>query len=236
MQHYLTIPNHVLIKFAQWEKILTLPQPTADLVYPTVVWHYARGMAYANTGKLDQAKEELKALKDVSQDSSLTEMMIWGINKVTEVCNLSSKVLEAEINVKEKKYKQAVTLLNEAVKIEDGLNYNEPPDWFFSVRHILGNVLLESKQYAEAEKVYKEDLGYWAKNGFALNGLYESLTAQQKSAEAEEVKKQLAEAWKYSEIELKGSGVDPEKRTNIAIRIDENSPNTLVYLASAVCN
>jgi len=235
VQHYLTIPSHVLIKFAQWEKILTLPQPTADLAYPTAIWHYAKGMAYANTGKLDQAKEALKSLKEISKDSTLTEQMIWGINKVTEVCNLSAKVLEAEINTKEKKYKEAIALLTEAITIEDGLNYNEPPDWFFSVRHMLGNVLLESKDYASAEKIYRKDLEYWVKNGFALNGLAESLAGQGKTAEADEVRKQFAEAWKYGEVDLKGSIIDPEKREDIAIRIDQNSPNALVYLASAVC-
>ena len=44
VQHYLTIPNHVLIKFGQWEKVLALPKPTDDLIYPTAIWHYARGI------------------------------------------------------------------------------------------------------------------------------------------------------------------------------------------------
>lgn len=37
--------------------------------------------------------------------------------------------------------------------IEDGLTYNEPPDWFFSVRHSLGAVLLQAGRFAEAEVV-----------------------------------------------------------------------------------
>ena len=235
VQHYLTIPSHILVKFGQWEKILTLPKPTDDLIYPTAIWHYARGMAYVNLDKIEQAKEELMKLNELSQSLSIAEQLNWGINKVTEVCKISSKVLEAELYVKDGKYNEAISLLKEVIKIEDNLNYNEPPDWFFSVRHILGNLLLTTKDYEQAEKIYKEDLAHWPKNGFALNGLFESLTGQGKAKDAEEIKKQFKEAWKYSDSNLKASVINPEKRTNLTLRIDETSPSTLVYLASSFC-
>ncbi len=235
VQHYLTIPNHILVKFGQWEKILTLPKPTDDLIYPTAIWHYARGMAYVNLDDKEQARKELNKLNELSQAPSIAEQLNWGINKVTEVCKISSKVLEAELYIKDGKYNEAIPLLTEAIKIEDGLNYTEPPDWFFSVRHLLGNVLLTIKDYGQAEKIYREDLTYWPKNGFALNGLFESLNGQGKPKEAEEVKKQFNEAWKYADTDLKASVIDPEKRMNLTLRIDEQSPGALVYLASSVC-
>ncbi len=235
VQHYLTIPNHILIKFAQWEKILALPKPTEDLIYPTVIWHYARGMAYVNLNKVEQAKEELKRLNELTQSPSIAEQINWGINKVTDVCKLSSKVLEAELSGNAGKYKEAIQLLTDAIKLEDNLNYNEPPDWFFSVRHILGNVLLKAEDFKEAERIYREDLANWPKNGFALNGLFESLIGQGKSKEAEEVRSQFDHAWNLADTELKGSMIDPGKRKNLALKIDRNSPNTLVYLASSFC-
>ncbi len=235
VQHYLTIPHHILIKFGQWEKILALPKPTDDLVYPTAIWHYARGMAYANMGKLEQAKEELMKLNELSQSPSIAEQLNWGINKVTEVCKISSKVLEAELYTKNGKYTEAISLLKEAITIEDNLNYNEPPDWFFSVRHMLGNILLTINDYSQAETIYKEDLARWPKNGFALNGLFESLIKQGKTKEAEEIKKQFTEAWQYADTELKASVIDPEKRKNLTLKIDNTSPSTLVYLSSALC-
>lgn len=235
VQHYLTIPSHILVKFGQWEKILALPKPTDDLIYPTAIWHYARGMAYTNLDKIEQAHDELKKLNELSQSPSIADQLNWGINKVTEVCKISSKVLEAELFIKKGKYNEAITLLTEAIAIEDNLNYNEPPDWFFSVRHILGNVLLTTKNYQQAERIYREDLVNWPKNGFALNGLAETLLAQGKTAEAEEIKKQFNEAWKYADTSLKASVIDPEKRTNLSLRINETSSNTLVYLASSLC-
>lgn len=235
VQHYLTIPDHILVKFAQWEKILTLPQPEAGLKYPTAIRHYARGMAFSNLNKLSEAKEELKKLQSLSQDSVIITQMIWGINKVSEVCQISALVLEATILEKEKQYKGAIPLLTSAIQLEDKLNYNEPPDWFFSVRHVLGSILLKSGDLIQAEKIYKEDLNNWPKNGFALNGLAESLQGQGKTKEADEIKNQFQEAWKFADTDLKGSMVDPDKRKNLALKIDATSSNTLVYLAGAFC-
>jgi tetratricopeptide (TPR) repeat protein len=234
-QHYLTIPNHILIKFGQWEKILALPKPTEDLIYPTAIWHYSRGMALVNSGKPEQSKEELTKLNELSKSPFIAGQMNWGINNVTEVCKISSKVLEAALKENEGKAAEAIRLLKEAIQMEDHLNYTEPPDWFFSVRHILGNLLLKTKDYTEAEKIHKEDLAFWPKNGFALNGLYESLIAQNKIEDANEAKKQFDLAWSLADTALKGSVVDPDKRTNLTIKIKKDSPNMLVYLASSFC-
>ncbi len=235
VQHYLTIPYHILIKFGQWEKIRVLQQPTDDLVYPIAMWHYARGMAFSNLGETENARTELQDLNELTQSPSIAEQYIWGINKVTDVCQLASKVLEADLNIKEGKRQEAIQLLTDAVKLEDNFNYNEPPDWFFSVRHILGNVLLETKNYTEAEKIYREDLANWPKNGFALNGLSVALAAQEKTTDAEQAKQQFKQAWNRADSELKGSMIDPSKRKDLALKIDRNSPNTLVYLASSFC-
>ena len=86
------------------------------------------------------------------------------------------------------------------------------------------------KDYAGAEKIYREDLTYWPKNGFALNGLCESLKGQNKVKEAEDIKKQFDTAWKYADSELKYSRMDNSKRKDLALKISEDSPNALVYL------
>ncbi|MCY1459534.1 hypothetical protein D9M71_770180 [compost metagenome] len=100
---------------------------------------------------------------------------------------------------------KAIVLLNKAIAIEDQLNYNEPPDWFFSVRHYLGAVLLKAGKYAEAEKVYKQDLQTLPKNGFALIGLYNTLVAQKKEKEALKIKTSFDDAWQYADFEIKDS-------------------------------
>ena len=233
--HYTTIPMHVLVKFEQWEKILASPQPDDDLAYPKAIWHYARGMAYANMNKPSEAQNELDSLNKLSESEDVKRIIIWSINPAQQVCKIASDVLKSELLTKRGNYKPAIELLKQAIQLEDNLNYNEPPDWFFSVRHILGDALMNLGDYVGAEKNYKEDLVYWPKNGFALKGLYESLKGQNKIKEAEGVKKQFDVAWKYADSELRYSRIDKDKRKNLTLKIDEDSPNTLVYLASSLC-
>ncbi|ODS83755.1 MAG: hypothetical protein ABS46_05585 [Cytophagaceae bacterium SCN 52-12] len=235
VQHYLTIPDHILVKFAQWEKILALPAPAADLLYPGAIRHYARGMAYANTGKPEAAGKELEQLNELAGSPLLEGQMIWGINHVSEVCRIAALVLQAEILAAAGRPQQALPLLADAVRIEDRLNYTEPPDWFFSVRHALGALLLQAGDAPQAEKVYREDLARWPRNGFALNGLAESLAAQARTAEAEAVRAQFAEAWQYADTELTASRVDPAKRKNLTLKIDASSPAGLIALSGAMC-
>ncbi|MGC1242554.1 MAG: hypothetical protein WA874_13270 [Chryseosolibacter sp.] len=233
--HYTTIPLHVLIKFEQWEKILATPQPEKDLVYPRAIWHYARGMAYANMDKPADANRELDSLNALRDHDEVKRIIIWGLNPAEEICHIAENVLKAEFLTRKGDYQPAIALLKEAIQLEDQLNYNEPPDWFFSVRHTLGNVLLHAKEFAAAEKVYREDLTYWPKNGFALMGLYESLKAQDKMQEAQQVKEQFDLAWQYADSDLKYSRIDGEKRKDLTLNFDADSPNAIVYLAGAMC-
>lgn len=233
--HYATIPLHVLVKFEQWEKILASPQPDADLAYPNAIWHYARGMAFANLNKPAEARIELDSLNKLIESEDVKRIIIWSINPADQVCKIASKVLEAELLTVSGDYSSAIPLLKQAIELEDGLNYNEPPDWFFSVRHLLGDVLMNANDYAAAEAIYREDLTEWPKNGFALNGLYESLNRQNKVQEAEVVKQQMEVAWQYADSQLRYSRIDKINRRDLVLEIDENSPNTIVYLASALC-
>lgn len=223
LQHYKMIPHYVLVKFAQWDNILSLPLPEQDLIYPKGVGHYAKGMALAGKGDLISAIKELEELQKIAAMPELKEITIWDINSSDHLMQIASNVLEADILTRTEKYGEAIKLLKEAVAIEDQLNYNEPPDWFFSVRHTLGDVLIEAKAFAEAEAIYQEDLLYYPNNGFALNGLHAALMAQNKMEEAEKVKKQLDEAWKWSDIHLSNSKVDEAKVKTFALNVSRNT-------------
>ncbi|MEM9833573.1 MAG: hypothetical protein AAF944_23285 [Bacteroidota bacterium] len=220
LQHYHMIPNYLLIKFAQWDHILTLRQPDSTLLYPQGVWHYARGMAYTGKSQLEKAQTELAKLKKVAANPDLPNITIWELNSVDQLLAIAERVLEAEILRQQNDRRAAVTLLREAVEIEGHLNYNEPPDWFFSVRHPLGTILLEMEKFAEAEEVYRDDLFFLPENGWALNGLYLALKAQQKISEAEQVKDRFERAWQYADIQLSASEVKPLAYKNI----DSSSP------------
>ncbi len=205
LQHYYTIPYYIAVKFSMGDSLLSLPVPPKDLVYPQAIWHYAKGMVLLDKNDLAGARKELDSLSLLSADTTLQYLTIWEINVTADIVQIATKVLAAEIASRQNQLDQSVSLLREAVAIEDRLNYNEPPDWFFSVRHHLGAVLLKAGKYGEAEKVYKEDLQTWRKNGWALIGLYNALTSQNKTGEALKTKAAFEEAWQYADVKITSS-------------------------------
>lgn len=202
LQHYHSIPFYIAVKFAMWDTILALPVPAEELIYPRAVSHYARGMALLGKQDVAGSEKELAALRKLAADSMLHSITIWEINTTHDLMQIAVNVLAGEISAQKKQYDEAVRLLNAAIAIEDMLNYNEPPDWFFSVRHNLGKALLKSGRFAEAEIVYKEDLLTWKKNGWALYGLHKALLKQGKTGEAVEVLQQFDNAWQYADYKL----------------------------------
>lgn len=203
LQHYYSIPYYVAVKLGMWDTILSSPEPEEVLVYPRAVYRYARGMAHAEKNQLQQAEKELSLLIILAKDSALKEITIWDINSSEQLIHIAKLVLSAEISRQKKEWQQSISLLKEAVAIEDDLSYDEPPDWFFSVRHMLGKVFLEAERYTEAEKVFRDDLKTYRENGWALSGLYLALKKQHKDAEAIQVKQRLDVAWRYADEKLK---------------------------------
>lgn len=207
LQHYRFVPLFTFVKFKKWDDILSFPKPAADLLYPIAVWRYARGMAFLGKGDLESARAELASLNLMKDDPQLKDITVWAINHAGDIANIAANVLEGSIAFREKNMDKAVELLRQAVAIEDQLKYNEPPDWFFSVRHELGNALLAAGRYPEAQEVFEADLKVFPKNGWALNGLTASLEGQKKSGEARAARARFEEAWQYADVELEGAGV-----------------------------
>lgn len=105
---------------------------------------------------------------------------VFGNNTSADLLALAARMTEGEILIREKKLDPGLAELREAIKIEDALKYDEPPGWLIPVRHSLGATLLQNGRFAEAERVYREDLKRLPANGWSLYGLAESLRAQKK--------------------------------------------------------
>ena len=74
------------------------------------------------------------------------------------------------------------------------------------VRHALGYVLLKAGKAVEAQQVYEENLAEHPENGFGLLGLSQSLIAQGKTTEADNITDSaFREARKYSDFRLHSS-------------------------------
>lgn len=207
IQHFYTIPYYIMVKFHMWDEILAVEEPAEDLIYPRAIVHYARGMALAHQKQEREARAELGQLHTLAKDTSLSGFKIWDINSAADILQIAQNVLEGEILLNSGKAKESTAFFKKAVEIEDALNYNEPPDWFFSVRHHLGNALLAQGKWNEAEEVYRKDLFNFPNNGWALNGLHMALLKQGKNDEAKEVEAQMSEAWERADVKLEGSKV-----------------------------
>ena len=205
LQHYYTIPYYVAVKFGKWQEILEMKLNTHELKYPKAIRYYAEGMAYVGKNDLNNAKIALAKLSELAKDESIKDITVWEINSVYDLVLIAEKVLKAEVLSKEKKYSESIALLKEAIEIEDALNYNEPPDWFFSVRHHLGNAQISATFYIDAIKTYEKNLKNFPKNGWAHHGLK---LAYEKLNDIENIKRMeglIAKSWKTSDIELQGS-------------------------------
>lgn len=205
LQHFYMVPTFVMIRFGMWDDILKSPAPDKDLIYPTGIWHYARGLALVRTGKIDDAKKELEQVKSVAANPALEKMLLMDLHKTTDLMQIQVEHLTGEIAAASKDYASAISHLQKAVQIEDNLTYDEPPVWPNPMRHYLGAVLLDAKHSAEAEKVYREELTKFPRNGWSLFGLEQSLIAQNKKQEADSVKKELDVAWAAADIKLTSS-------------------------------
>ncbi len=206
LQHFYAIPDYVLVKFGHWDEILTAMDGRRDLPYPKVIRQYARGMAHLGKDDINQARQELILLRSLAADPSIDSLII-GVNAARSVVSIAEGVLAGEIEASTGNYDRAIALLREAVVTEDALNYMEPPDWFFSVRHHLGAVLLEAGRFEEAVSVYEEDLQTFPKNGWALHGLQSAYRGLGDRERQNDISAQLAGAWATADVELESSRI-----------------------------
>jgi tetratricopeptide (TPR) repeat protein len=206
-QHFYIIPLFVGVKLGLWNEIENTPEPDAELKYPRIIWNYARGMAALARNKPKKAEKHLDAMNTIMQDTSLRNMTIWGVNYLIDVCRIASQSLDGEIHAKKRDYDGAISLLKSAISVEDQLKYQEPPDWFFSVRHNLGAVLIESGKYREAIEVYKQDLVKYPENGWALAGMMDAYNRLGDRVNSDDSRKRFDIAWKHADMKISSSRI-----------------------------
>jgi tetratricopeptide (TPR) repeat protein len=198
------VPYYALTRFGRWDEMLKEPAPPASNLYLTGVWHYARGQAFVGKGKLAEAEKELAEVERIAKDPAL-EFSLFSPNVASVIFSIAPHVLGGEIAAAKKNYDEAISHLERAVRIEDGLVYTEPSEWHYPPRHALGAVLLEAGRAREAETIYWEDLRRNRENGWALYGLMKSLEAQNKTEQAALIKSRFEKAWARADVKLDSS-------------------------------
>ena len=205
LQGFVVVPYWAMVRFGRWNDILADKGPAHDSAFTRGSWRFARAMALTATGRLDDADRELIELKKAVDDASLKQAVTSSVNTGYAILRIAPEVVAGEIAAKRKNWDAAIQHLDRAVRYEDALVYQEPPDWPAPVRQNLGAVLLQAGRADEAEAVYWEDLKKNPGSGWSLYGLWQALKAQEKTEEAAAVEARFRQAWQHSDVPLPAS-------------------------------
>ncbi len=187
-------PYFAHAQFSDPETIMALPDPGKGVPYVRAMWHYARGVAQAAAGDAAGARREAAAIDELGRSDGLAAVAEAGI-PAAEVMRLASRVVHGRIAQSQGDYAGAVQAFQEAVAIEDGLPYMEPPYWYYPVRQSLGAALLQAGRTEEAELAFRAALARTPNNGWALYGLSEVYEREGDPESAAAAERLLERAW-----------------------------------------
>jgi tetratricopeptide (TPR) repeat protein len=193
------VPYYALTRFGRWDEMLKEPEPADRYAYVKATWRYARGLAFAGKGQLEEAQKELDEVSKVASGNAL-DFTLFSPNKAKAIFAIAPEALAGVIALKKKEYDAAILHLERAVRLEDGLVYTEPAEWHYPPRQLLGAALLEAGRPHEAETVYWDDLRRNPENGWSLLGLSKALAAQGKKDEAAAADARFTKAWAKADV------------------------------------
>ena len=214
LEGYLTMKQHVLVRFGKWHEIIAqkLPEDQALYCSNVAMMHYAKAVAHSALGNVAEAeaeKAQFMAAKIRVPDSRRVHN-----NTVIDLLAVAEEMLNGELEYRKGNYDTAFAHLRRSVELDDSLPYDEPWGWMQPARHALGALLLEQGHVEEAEAVYRSDLGLDGKlsracqhpdNLWSLHGLYECLTRRGEKVESALIKQKLDLALARAEVPIKAS-------------------------------
>jgi len=201
VQYIYMTPVLVNIRFGKWDKLLQEKQPDASQVYANILYHFGRGMAFSGRSSINEANQELAAMKTVMADTSLA-IPFTPFSAATDGATVASKLLSGTIALKSGKATDAIKELTEAVRVEQNMIYNEPRDWLLNPKHWLGKAYLVAGDGPNAEMTFKADLQNNNDNGWALYGLNKACLMQKKYNEAAPALARYKKAFSKADINI----------------------------------
>ncbi|MGW7303767.1 hypothetical protein [Streptomyces sp. NPDC054829] len=214
LEAFVAMRVHVLIRFGKWTDILELPLPADPDLYrmTTAMLHYARGVALSALGRVPEAEAEQRQFQ--AARARVPESRMLFNNTCADILAIADAMLEGELEYRKGNYDAAFAALERSIDLDDNLPYDEPWGWMQPTRHAYGALLLEQGRVAEAEAVYRADLGLDSTlprpcqhpgNVWALHGLHECLTGQGKESEAGIIAQQLRTAAALADVPIESS-------------------------------
>jgi tetratricopeptide (TPR) repeat protein len=191
-------PILTLIRFGRFDEVLEITKPAAERD-AAAVWEFGQGYARLRKGDTAAARAHLNRLLDAAATAS----GMFRFNSARNVLGTLGGILEGEIYRAGGDLGKAIAAFERAVAQEDAMMYDEPEPLPFAARHWLGAALLEAKDYANAERVYREELKHHPHNGWSLFGLRAALEGQGRPSI--EVQKDFETSWARSDTWIRAS-------------------------------
>jgi len=214
IEAYVGMKQHVLVRFGKWREIIAQELPVDRDLYctTTAMMLYARGLAHSVLGEIAEAETARAAFREAK--ARVPDSRLLHNNKVVDLLDVAAAMLDGELEYRRGNFDVAFAHLRRSVELQDGLAYDEPWGWMQPARHALGALLLEQNRLAEAEAVYRGDLGLDPKvsrarhnpdNVWSLHGLHECLTRRGDTVEAPLVKARLELAQARADVPVRAS-------------------------------
>jgi tetratricopeptide (TPR) repeat protein len=191
------------VRFGHWDALLAERPPDPDLPGLAGGYLYATSIALAAKNRMADARQRLAQLERLIEHLPIDAPA--GQNTLRDVLAVGARMAAARIAMAEGRTEDELRDLQSAVGLEDKLAYDEPAEWFFPVRHVLGAELVRVGRPAEAEHVYRDNLERHPGDGWALFGLMQALKAEGRDADTGATEAEFRKAWRHATISISAS-------------------------------
>ncbi|KAJ5247096.1 TPR-like protein [Penicillium chermesinum] len=214
LEAFLSLRAHVLIRFGRWDDIISLQIPENQGLYAmtTAITHYAKGVAFAAKGNVDEASNQQQLFEQAV--GRVPESRTLFNNTCLDILAIAREMLKGELLYRQRLFDAAFESLRSAIHLEDNLPYDEPWGWMQPTRHAYGALLLEQGHVEQSLEVYRADLGLsetlpralrHPNNVWGLHGAHECFLKLGRDAEARDLEPLLSRATAGADVPIYAS-------------------------------
>jgi tetratricopeptide (TPR) repeat protein len=197
------MPARYVVERRSWAEAIALEPRTTQFLFPDAITHFARGLGYARTGDATSARKEESQLAQLRNGLAQQKNTYWS-NQV-EVQRLA---VSAWATLAQGAREDALKAMRASADLEDSMEKHiVTPSPIVPARELLGEMLLEVKQPAEALKAFETSA---QREPNRLRGVYGAAQAAARSGDHDKAKMYYA---KFVALTEKADGARPELQT-----------------------
>ncbi|MDA5193857.1 tetratricopeptide repeat protein [Govanella unica] len=158
-------------QFGEPSTVLQIPMPPAQYPYLQAMWHYARGIALAESGQGRPALAEADAIATLIKTADL-KILTDNHMPARDIMTLAELVLRGKAQASMGNLNDALIIMQQAAAKQRSIPYTEPPYWYYPVEQSVGAILLRLNRPTEAIDAFNRSLMSHPNNAWSLYGLW----------------------------------------------------------------